>query len=190
LQPACLDEIEVHLDDQPPAWSGITIRHLLTHSSVIASFTALPENQSLKAFGATPTTILALVRDRPLDFSPGEKMSYSNTGYIVLRAIIEKLSGQSYGAFLQDNFFTPLGMKDSGVDSNAAIIERRAPGYTPSPNGPVNASFIHMTAAHAAGSLYSTTADLPFARILTARARATRPSIAARPPRWSWCRSS
>jgi CubicO group peptidase (beta-lactamase class C family) len=154
------DPIRKHLADVPPEWNVITIRHLLTHTSGIANYTALPENQKLKAFGATPTTILSVVRDRPLDFSPGEKMLYSNTGYIALGAIIEKLSGQSYGAFVQDNFFTPLKMADSGVDSNGAIVERRASGYTPSPNGPMNAGFIDMTAAHAAGSLASTTAAL------------------------------
>jgi CubicO group peptidase (beta-lactamase class C family) len=154
------DPVGRHLPDAPAAWSGITLRHLLTHSSGIANYTALPENRQLKAFGSTPAAMLALVRDRPLDFPPGEKMSYSNTGYIALGAIVERLSGQSYGAFLQDNIFGPLGMKDSAVDVNAAIVERRASGYAPSPNGPVNAGFIQMTAAHAAGSLMSTTGDL------------------------------
>ena len=57
---------------------------------------------------------IATVRDKPLDFFPGEKMSYSNTGYILLGYVIEKVSGGSYEKFVQDNIFTPLGMKDSG----------------------------------------------------------------------------
>ena len=70
------------------------------------------------------------------------------------------MSGQSYAAFLQENIFTPLGMKDSGLDSNADIIDRRAAGYAPGANGPVNAGFIHMSIPFAAGAVYSTTGDL------------------------------
>src|SRR5213075_1418616 len=66
----------------------------------------------------------------------------------------------SYESFVQKNIMTPLGMKDSGYDSNSAIIARRAAGYDPGPNGPTNAGFIHMSVPHAAGALYSTTEDL------------------------------
>jgi hypothetical protein len=87
-------------------------------------------------------------------------MSYSNSGYLVLGHVIERVTGASYEKFVADNIFTPLGMKDSGYDSNSAIIPRRASGYMPSPNGPVNAGFVHMSIPHAAGALYSTTGDL------------------------------
>jgi hypothetical protein len=100
------------------------------------------------------------VRDKPLDFIPGEKMSYSNSGYLVLGYVIERVAGVSYEKFVTDNIFGPLGMKDSGYDSNSAIIARRAAGYAPSSAGPVNAGFIHMSVPHAAGALYSTTGDL------------------------------
>ena len=100
------------------------------------------------------------MRDKPLDFVPGEKMSYSNSGYLVLGDVIERMTGASYEKFVTDNIFTPLGMKDSGYDSNTAVIPRRAAGYMPSPTGPVNAGFVHMSIPHAAGALYSTTEDL------------------------------
>lgn len=106
------------------------------------------------------TWILATIRDRPLDFSPGEKMSYSNSGYLVLGSIIERLTGGGYGQFVLDNIFTPLGMKDSGYDSNTTIIPQRASGYTRSATGFVNADYVHMSIPHAAGALYSTTGDL------------------------------
>jgi CubicO group peptidase (beta-lactamase class C family) len=99
-------------------------------------------------------------RDKPLDFQPGEKWSYSNSGYVLLGYLIEKISGESYERFVQENIFTPLGMKDSGYDSNSAIIPHRAAGYAPGPNGPVNAGFINMTVPFSAGALYSTTEDL------------------------------
>jgi CubicO group peptidase (beta-lactamase class C family) len=87
-------------------------------------------------------------------------MSYSNSGYLVLGHLIEPLTGGSYEKFVTDNIFTPLAMKDSGYDSNRAIIARRAAGYLPSTDGPVNAGFIHMSIPHAAGALFSTTEDL------------------------------
>ena len=76
------------------------------------------------------------------------------------RDMRKDVTGGSYAEFVQQNIFTPLGMKDSGYDSNSAIIERRASGYSPSADGPVNTGFIHMSVPHAAGALYSTTQDL------------------------------
>jgi CubicO group peptidase (beta-lactamase class C family) len=154
------DPIAKHLPNAPAAWAPITIRHLLSHSSGIPNFTAMPEYPSLRPFATTAAKTVAVFKDKPLDFAPGEKMAYSNSGYLVLGLLIETLSGQSYEAFVRDNLFAPLGMKDSGVDANAAIIPRRAAGYAPSPAGPVNAGFIDMTIPHAAGALYSTTEDL------------------------------
>src|SRR5262249_12848015 len=81
-------------------------------------------------------------------------------GYIVLGAIIEKVTGGSYADFVQKNLFEPLGMSDSGYDSNTAIIPRRASGYVSSARGPVNAGYVHMSIPHAAGALSSTTLDL------------------------------
>jgi CubicO group peptidase (beta-lactamase class C family) len=78
----------------------------------------------------------------------------------LLGYLIEKISGQSYSDFVQQNIFTPLGMKDSGYDSNSAIIAHRAAGYTPGKSGPVNAGFVHMSIPFSAGALYSTTEDL------------------------------
>jgi hypothetical protein len=78
----------------------------------------------------------------------------------LLGYLLEKISGQSYEKFVQENIFAPLGMKDSGYDSNSAIIPQRAAGYSPGPNGPQNAGYIDMTVPLSAGGLYSTTEDL------------------------------
>lgn len=154
------DPIKKYIPDAPAAWEKITIFHLLTHTSGIPNFTSLPEYKSLKHEASPVARTIATVRDKPLDFPPGEKMSYSNSGYLVLGYTIERITGSTYEKFVTDNIFTPLGMKDSGYDSNTTIIPRRAAGYTPSPTGPMNADFIHMTIPHAAGALYSTTEDL------------------------------
>ena len=154
------EHIKTYLPDQPASWDRITVFNLLTHTSGIANFTSLAEYNTLKGRATTVDGTLAILRDKVLDFGPGEKMSYSNSGYLVLGSIIEKVSGQSYEKFITDNIFTPLGMKDSGYDSNTAIIKRRASGYIKGPVATVNAGYVHMSVPHAAGALYSTTGDL------------------------------
>ncbi len=154
------DRIKTYLPDIPMSWERITVYNLLTHTSGIANFTSLSEYNAAKGRATTVDGTLATLRDKVLDFGPGEKMSYSNSGYLALGSIIEKVSGQSYEKFVVDNLFTPLGMKDSGYDSNTQVIRRRASGYNRVPSGYVNAAYIHMSVPHAAGALYSTTEDL------------------------------
>ena len=154
------DPIKKHMPDAPAAWDAITLHHLLTHTSGIPNFTALKEFATLKGTATTVDKSIALFRDKPLDFPVGERMSYSNSGYLVLGYVIEKVTGGSYEAFVQANIFTPLGMTDSGYDSNTRLIARRAAGYMPGPGSFVNADYAHMSVPHAAGALYSTTGDL------------------------------
>ncbi len=139
------DPVKKYMQDAPAGWDKITIFNLLTHSSGIPNFTSFPDYASQEPFDTTPEKLVARFRDKPLEFQPGEKMSYSNSGYVLLGYLLEKISGESYEKFVQDNIFTPLGMKDSGYDSNSAIISHRAAGYVPGPTGPTNAGFINMT---------------------------------------------
>jgi CubicO group peptidase (beta-lactamase class C family) len=104
------DPIKMYLADAPSAWDRITIFNLLTHTSGILNFTSLAEYKTLQLSDTPPAKTIATVRDRPLDFFPGEKMSYSNSGYILLGYVIEKITGGSYEQFVLDNIFTPLGM--------------------------------------------------------------------------------
>ncbi len=152
--------VKSHLLDSPTAWDRITIFNLLTHTAGIPNFTASADYNTVKLSARSADAAVAAFRDRPLDFGPGEQMSYSNSGYLVLGAIIEKVSGQTYEKFVADNLFAPAGMTDSGYDSNAAIIKRRASGYVRTPAGLSNAGYLHMSIPHAAGALYSTTHDL------------------------------
>jgi CubicO group peptidase (beta-lactamase class C family) len=148
------------MTDAPAAWDKVTIFNLLTHTSGIPSFTGFPDYASTEAIATTPEKLVARFRDKPLEFQPGEKWNYSNSGYVLLGYLIEKISQQSYSEFVQENIFTPLGMKDSGYDSNSAIILHRASGYTPSAKGTIHAGYIDMSIPFSAGSLYSTTEDL------------------------------
>src|SRR5712691_447746 len=155
------DPVKKYLPDAPASWDKITIFHVLTHTAGIPNFTSFLYYESSEPFPTTAEKLVGRFRDKPLDFEPGEKWSYSNSGYVLLGYLIEKFSGESYEGFLQENIFTPLGMTDSGYDSNSAIIAHRASGYGRGPSGTVtNAGFIHMSVPNAAGALYSTTEDL------------------------------
>ena len=154
------DRVKAYLPDSPMAWDRITIFNLLTHSAGIPNFTSSPDYNTIKLSARSADAAVVAFRDRPLDFGPGEKMSYSNSGYLVLGAIIEKVSGQTYEKFVAENLFAPAGMTDSGYDSNTAIMKRRASGYIRAPGGYSNAGYLHMSIPHAAGALYSTTHDL------------------------------
>ncbi|MFL9841033.1 serine hydrolase [Sphingomonas sp. ST-64] len=152
--------VKTYLPDAPAAWDKVTLHHLLTHTSGIPNFTGFPEYEKLKTLPATHASLIARFSDKPLEFAPGEKFAYSNSGYVLLSAIVEKVSGQSYAEFVASNLFKPLGMDDTGYDSHAAIIPRRASGYAPAKDGPVNADYVDMTIPQGAGALYSTTRDL------------------------------
>lgn len=154
------DPVKKYMSDAPAAWDKVTIFHLLTHTSGVADFTRFPDYPKIEPFASTPAKLVALFRDKPLDFEPGEKWSYDNSGYVLLTYLIEKITGDSYEKFVRENIFAPLGMADTGYDSNSAIIPRRASGYSPGRGGVENAGFIHMTIPQGAGALYSTTGDL------------------------------
>jgi CubicO group peptidase (beta-lactamase class C family) len=156
------DPVKKYLQSSPPAWDKITIAHLLSHTSGIPNFTSFPEYGKLEPFPTTAEELVGRFRDKPLDFQPGEKWSYSNSGYVLLTHLIEKISGESYTKFVQENIFTTLGMKDSGYDSNSAVIPNRASGYVylKDKNRYENAGFVHMTIPQGAGALYSTTENL------------------------------
>ncbi|BDC51901.1 hypothetical protein F183_A42160 [Bryobacterales bacterium F-183] len=155
------DPIAQYIDKAPERWKGITIHHLLTHTSGIPNFTNFPDYAKTMMVAAPPAETMKRVVDKPLDFDPGTKMSYSNSGYTLLGLIIEKASGMRYEDFLRTRIFEPLGMKDTGYDSDRTVISRRAAGYEMEDEGTVrNASFIDMSIPHAAGAMYSTTLDL------------------------------
>jgi CubicO group peptidase (beta-lactamase class C family) len=155
------DTIKKHFPEAPKAWDDITIEHLLTHTSGIPNYTdsleflrTLPVRVSLKE-------LIAKFKDRPLDFKPGAKFKYSNSGYIMLGQIIETASGKNYPTFMKEAIFGPLDMKDTGYDNATAIIKHRASGYTRRLGVVLtHCDYIDMSIPHAAGALYSTVLDL------------------------------
>ena len=148
------DTVCSYLDPCPSAWQAITIHHLLVHTSGIPDFVDLTDYESFKGLPTTPLELIARFRDLPLLFSPGDTWSYSNSGYIVLGYIIERVSGQTYADFIQDNIFTPLHMEDSGYDPAETTI---AVGYLDRWDV---AGYVDASVAYAAGALYSTVEDM------------------------------
>jgi len=155
------EQISKYLDDVPPAWKGVTIHQLLTHTAGIPNPDySGKQYANIQRTGATPKQLVALVGNRPLDFGPGTKWNYSNTGYILLGMLVEKVSGQSYSEFLRSNIFQPLGMNDSGYDRETDILKRRASGYQIKDGHLANTDFIDMSTPFSAGGIYSTVEDM------------------------------
>ncbi|SPF45053.1 Beta-lactamase (fragment) [Candidatus Sulfopaludibacter sp. SbA4] len=155
------DPVSKYYTDAPASWSKITIHNLLTHTSGIPSYTEIPGFfQKQAMFDLTPAEIVKLTEDKPLDFEPGEKWKYDNSGYILLGYVIEKVSGQTYADYIRQHIFEPLGMHDTGYDNTKDILPHRASGYVYQGGRWQNAPYLAMTLPYAAGSLYSTVDDL------------------------------
>ena len=139
----------------------ITIHQLLNHTSGIPSYTDQPG--FIQSVSRNPYTVAEFVKtytSGDLQFEPGTKFSYNNSGYFLLGAIIEKLTGKTYAEAVRDNIFVPLGMKNSGYDTPSVLIPKRASGYSKTPAGYANAAYLDMSIPYSAGSLYSTVEDL------------------------------
>jgi CubicO group peptidase (beta-lactamase class C family) len=157
---ALTDPIAKFLPDYPAQGRAITVEHLLTHTSGIQSYTDMPRWRGMWRQDMPLSELIDLFKNEPMQFSPGEKWRYNNSGYILLGAIIEKVSGRKYAEFVQERIFTPLGMTDTRYDVTEQVIARRAAGYTRTGDRIVNAQYLSMTQPYAAGSLVSTVDDL------------------------------
>jgi CubicO group peptidase (beta-lactamase class C family) len=140
----------------------ITIEQMLSHTSGLPDFYSLSEYSSKKYQRVSLTDLIAWVKTKPLDFLPGSKGSYSNTGYAFLAYIIEQVSGKPYEEFVHDELLKPAGMKETGAYRDEAVIPDRASGYQPAleDHGLRNAPAYDKTILTGSGSLYSTTSDL------------------------------
>lgn len=139
----------------------ITIHQLLNHTSGTPNYTSFPNFfKEMSRNPYTPTEMVKTFADSTLNFTPGERFAYSNSGYILLGAIIEKVTGKSYETVLQEKIFEPLKMKDTGYDHHNTILKKRATGYEMKGSIPENSPYIDMSTPYAAGSMYSTVEDL------------------------------
>jgi CubicO group peptidase (beta-lactamase class C family) len=138
----------------------VTVEQLLNHTSGIVSYTSKPDFPSKMRTDMTTMEVIKLTEKDTLEFKPGTKWNYNNTGYVMLGYIIEKITGKPYEDYIHQNLFTPAGMTNSFYGSEAKIIRNRAKGYEKEKNVFQNSDYISMTLPHAAGSLLSTVEDL------------------------------
>ncbi len=154
------DYLTKYIPDYPNG-DKIKIVHLLTSTSGIPDHTELPDfNQERRVFHYDIAKTIETFKNKSLEFSPGEKFKYSNSGYILLGYIIEKVSNMPYGKYIEQNIFKPLNMNNSGFENTEEIIKHRASGYSIKEDKIINAAYRNMSNAHASGALYSTIEDL------------------------------
>jgi len=154
------DSICKYVHDCPDSWKSITIHHLLSHTSGIPSFTEFADNDRYERLPMQVVNTIARFKDRPLDFPPGERFQYSDSGYLLLGYAIEQASGEKYEDFIRKNIYEPLHMQDSGYDHPWIILKHRAQGYSSKDGSLVNATCMAMDTPFAGGSQYSTVRDL------------------------------
>jgi CubicO group peptidase (beta-lactamase class C family) len=160
------DSVTKYFPEAPESWRGITIRHLLTHTSGIQNHVAVPDwldvfRTNLK-FETTPSRddLLKMFFKLPLEFQPGQTWAYDNTGYYLLGVIIEKASGEPYWQFLDKRIFKPLGMTATRNTDPKPIVPNRAAGYEWKSNHFENSPVLLPAIAFSAGSLLSTVEDM------------------------------
>ncbi|MGB8953434.1 MAG: serine hydrolase [Candidatus Aminicenantales bacterium] len=139
----------------------VTIHHLLSHSSGIPDYLRIPgfwQNQLLLQYSRKDFAHKFCSGD--LEFEPGSKYQYNNSGYYLLGLIIEELTGESFETALQENILKPLGMKNSGVDNNRAVLKKRASGYVKSGFDFLNVPYLNIDNSYTSGQMYSTAEDL------------------------------
>lgn len=150
------DEITKFLTDYPTQGKTITIENLLTHTSGVKNYTAMATFKEIMATDMTVEQMIDFFRCEPLEFEPGSRFAYSNSGYFLLGAIIERVSGQSYASFMAQRIFEPLGMTRTAYEGHERRPGQKAVGYSRMNKAPA----VSMTQPYAAGALAATVDDL------------------------------
>lgn len=153
------DPVSRYIKDYPNG-DHITIHHLLTHTSGIKDFTKMKSLSSIAQKEMKPEEMVNFFKSEPVDFAPGEKFDYNNSGYVVLGYIIELVSGTSYEKFIKKNIFDKAGMSHSYYASDRKVIPQRAYGYHKKEQGFVNKTAISFSVPFSSGSLMSTVDDM------------------------------
>jgi CubicO group peptidase (beta-lactamase class C family) len=154
------DPISKYFPDFPKA-DGITVRHLLDHTSGIHSYTDKNfQSRGWRAHDTKEMISYIAGQDNLTDFAVGEDYRYNNSAYVLAGAIVEKLTGKPYGVALEEMITKPLGLKDTAYDDERAIIQRRAKGYDLADGKLANPLPLSVSVAHGAGAMRSTAADM------------------------------
>ena len=152
--------LSAYLPDYPQPGASASLDQLLHHTAGIPSYTSRPSFWDGVRRDLSVDEMIALWKDDPLDFPPGSHWSYSNSGYFLLGAVIEKVSGLPYADFVQQRIFAPLGLARTTYGDPVRVIPRRVPGYDLRDGAVSNAAYLSMTQPYAAGALLSSVDDL------------------------------
>lgn len=144
----------------PPAWYVIRIEQILRHSSGIRNYTAIPAYWQHTREDLPYSHILDLVRLMPLDFEPGSRYAYDNTGFFLLGLVLEAITGERYEELLRRRIFTPLGMKSSRVQDYSLISPGRVAGYSRVEGQIRNKPYYSATGTFSAGCVLASASDL------------------------------
>ncbi|WP_024882046.1 serine hydrolase domain-containing protein [Methylosinus sp. LW3] len=150
------EDIREYLSDYPTHRRSITIEHLLTHTSGVKSYTDMPNFKDLMARDMSVDEMIDYFKNEPLQFEPGAKFAYSNSGYFLLGAIIEQISGGPYASFMAEKIFEPLCLRGTAYEGFERVSTPKAVGYSRKRR----VAPISMTQPYAAGALVSTVDDL------------------------------
>jgi CubicO group peptidase (beta-lactamase class C family) len=154
------DPIHQYLPSLPGDWLGVTIRHLMTHTSGIPDYEEIG-TYDVYRFRLTPEEVVKIAHSRPMDFAPGKGYYYSNTGYFILSMIVERIEGQSLGQVLKSRIWTPLGISQTRMADPEAIIPHRASGYWVNKVGElINRNPTETSSTLGAGGILSSVHDL------------------------------
>ncbi len=153
--------ISEYLPEYPPGpGEQVTIHQLLAHTSGIPSYTGFPEMEEFKRDPFDPDSFIATFWDRELEFEPGSRWSYNNSGYYLLGVILERVTGKPYARLLEERILDPLGLDDTGYDHYPEVIENMALGYQRVGGAYENADYLDTNLPYSAGMMYSTVGDL------------------------------
>jgi CubicO group peptidase (beta-lactamase class C family) len=154
------DKLSKFIPDYPKG-DSITVHMLLNHTSGITNYTDLPEFWPKAILPLSTDSMIALFKNKPLDFSPGTKWNYSNSGFFLLGVIVEKTSGKTFNDYLLDNIIKKLGLKNTLMDNLDSVLAYRAKGYDKNRQGVwQQAMQISMEGPYSAGAMVSTVDDL------------------------------
>lgn len=159
------DKITKYLPESPAIWKHVTVRQLLTHTSGIADYGGEEDTMGKGVINFrkdyTEEELIQAFSKMPMDFAPGEKWSYSNTGYVLLGIIIHRATGEFYGDYLQERIFNPLNMTSTRIISEADIVPHRSAGYRLVKGQLKNQQWVSPTLNTTAdGALYTNVLDL------------------------------
>jgi CubicO group peptidase (beta-lactamase class C family) len=154
------DDLRKYLPDFDTGGRVITIRQLLDHTSGIRDLTTIETVMANRSLDVTREQVFAALSRAPFDFEPGERYRYNNSGYWLLGAVIEKLTGEPYDIAIETHLLLPLCLQATRYDVPSEIVANRANGYARDRSGFVNAQPNSSTRPYASGALISTVLDL------------------------------